>query len=200
MIFLKYLNQINTLKIGKKIRLSVFIIFTYLFFINFVNGQDMNNENENRLHLELKDGIVVIQLLPDLAPNHVNRIKELARMNFYDNTPIHRVIDGFMAQMGDPTGSGSGGSDLPDLKSEFSNEPHVRGIVSMARTPDPNSANSQFFIMFDSAPSLDNQYTVWGKVIEGMDFVDNIKKGDGMNGIVEDPDFIISLKVAADIN
>ncbi len=200
MIFLKYLNQINTLKIGKKIRLSVYIIFTYLFFINFVNGQDMNNENENRLHLELKDGIVVIQLLPDLAPNHVNRIKELARMNFYDNTPIHRVIDGFMAQMGDPTGSGSGGSDLPDLKSEFSNEPHVRGIVSMARTPDPNSANSQFFIMFDSAPSLDNQYTVWGKVIEGMDFVDNIKKGDGMNGIVEDPDFIISLKVAADIN
>tara|TARA_Y100000589_G_C27107911_1_gene610941 strand:+ start:225 stop:827 length:603 start_codon:yes stop_codon:yes gene_type:complete len=200
MIFLEYLNQINTLKIGKKIRLSVYIIFTYLFFINFVNGQDMNNENENRLHLELKDGIVVIQLLPDLAPNHVNRIKELARMNFYDNTPIHRVIDGFMAQMGDPTGSGSGGSDLPDLKSEFSNEPHVRGIVSMARTPDPNSANSQFFIMFDSAPSLDNQYTVWGKVIEGMDFVDNIKKGDGMNGIVEDPDFIISLKVASDIN
>ncbi len=200
MIFLKYLNQINTLKIGKKIRLSVYIIFTYLFFINFVNGQDMNNEIENRLHLELKDGIVVIQLFPDLAPNHVNRIKELARMNFYDNTPIHRVIDGFMAQIGDPTGSGSGGSDLPDLKSEFSNEPHVRGIVSMARTPDPNSANSQFFIMFDSAPSLDNQYTVWGKVIEGMDFVDNIKKGDGMNGIVEDPDFIISLKVAADIN
>ena len=194
MIFIKYLNQINTLKIGKKIRLSVYIIFTYLFFINFVNGQDMNNEIENRLHLELKDGIVVIQLFPDLAPNHVNRIKELARMNFYDNTPIHRVIDGFMAQMGDPTGSGSGGSDLPDLKSEFSNEPHVRGIVSMARTPDPNSANSQFFIMFDSAPSLDNQYTVWGKVIEGMDFVDKIKKGDGSNGSVSNPDKIISFK------
>ena len=159
----------------------------------------MNNKLENMLHLELKDGTVIIELLPDLAPNHVERIKKLARMNFYDNTPIHRVIEGFMAQMGDPTGTGSGGSDFPDLNAEFNNEPHVRGIVSMARTPDPDSANSQFFIMFDSAPSLDGQYTVWGRVIEGMEFVDKIKKGDGMNGIVEDPDSIVSLKVAADI-
>ncbi|PPR77705.1 MAG: Peptidyl-prolyl cis-trans isomerase B [Alphaproteobacteria bacterium MarineAlpha2_Bin1] len=198
-MFLKYYNRIIMTKINKKIKHCAYIIFASLFLINSVNGQDMDNELENRLHLELKGGVVVIQLYPELAPNHVKRIKELARMNFYDNTPIHRVIDGFMAQMGDPTGTGSGGSDLPDLKSEFSNEPHVRGIVSMARTPDPNSANSQFFIMFDSAPSLDNQYTVWGKVIEGMEFVDKIKKGDDMNGIVDNPDFIISLKVASDI-
>tara|TARA_B100002051_G_C16631137_1_gene583342 strand:+ start:534 stop:1121 length:588 start_codon:yes stop_codon:yes gene_type:complete len=178
------------------------ISYTFLAFfltLSSVNGQEMNNKLENMLHLELKDGTVIIELLPDLAPNHVERIKKLARMNFYDNTPIHRVIEGFMAQMGDPTGTGSGGSDFPDLNAEFNNEPHVRGIVSMARTPDPDSANSQFFIMFDSAPSLDGQYTVWGRVIEGMEFVDKIKKGDGMNGIVEDPDSIVSLKVAADI-
>ena len=178
------------------------ISYTFLAFfltLSSVNGQEMNNKLENMLHLELKDGTVIIELLPDLAPNHVERIKKLARMNFYDNTPIHRVIDGFMAQMGDPTGTGSGGSDFPDLKAEFNNEPHIRGIVSMARTPDPDSANSQFFIMFDSAPSLDGQYTVWGRVIEGMEIVDKIKKGDGMNGIVEDPDSIVSLKVAADI-
>ncbi len=190
----KYINRLNNF-----FKLIRYLALASLFFINFANGQEMKNELENRLHLELKDGVVVIQLFPELAPNHVNRIKQLARMNFYDNTPIHRVIDGFMAQMGDPTGSGSGGSDFPDLKAEFNSESHVRGIVSMARTPDPDSANSQFFIMFDAAPSLDNQYTVWGKVIEGMSFVDNIKKGDGMNGIVDEPDFIISLKVAADI-
>ena len=181
------------------LKIISYIVLAFFLTLSSVNGQQMDNKLENTLHLELKDGIVIIELFPDLAPNHVERIKKLARMGFYDNTPIHRVIDGFMAQMGDPTGTGSGGSDFPDLKAEFNNEPHVRGILSMARTPDPDSANSQFFIMFDSSPSLDGQYTVWGKVIEGMEFVDKIKKGDGMNGIVDDPDYIVSLKVAADI-
>ena len=191
--FIKY-NICNGL-----LKIISYILLAFFLTLSSINGQQMDNKLENRLHLELKDGIVIIELFPDLAPNHVERIKKLARMGFYDNTPIHRVIDGFMAQMGDPTGTGSGGSDFPDLKAEFNNEPHVRGILSMARTPDPDSANSQFFIMFDSSPSLDGQYTVWGKVIEGMEFVDKIKKGDGMNGIVDDPDYIVSLKVAADI-
>ena len=136
---------------------------------------------------------------PDLAPGHVARIKELARAGFYDNTPIHRVIDGFMAQMGDPTGTGSGGSDKSNLKAEFSREPHVRGTASMARTNDPNTANSQFFICFAPAPFLDGQYTVWGRVTEGMDVVDKIKKGAGQSGSVRDPDKIVHVRVAADV-
>jgi peptidylprolyl isomerase len=163
-------------------------------------GQAFAADPENTLYLELKDGRVVIEMRPDLAPNHVERIKTLARQGFYDNTPIHRVIDGFMAQMGDPSGTGSGGSDLPDLKAEFSREKHVRGVTSMARTPDPNSANSQFFIMFGPTPSLDGQYTIWGRVVEGMEHVDKIKKGSGRNGIVRNPDRIISMKVAADVD
>lgn len=162
-------------------------------------GQALAADPENTLYLELQNGRVVIEMRPDLAPNHVERIKMLARQGFYDDTPIHRVIDGFMAQMGDPTGTGSGGSDLPDLRAEFSRERHVRGVVSMARTPDPNSANSQFFIMFGSSPSLDGQYTIWGKVVEGMEHVDNIKRGVGRGGIVRRPDRIISMKVAADV-
>ncbi len=162
-------------------------------------GQAFAADPENTLYLELKDGRVVIELRPDLAPNHVERMKTLAREGFFDNTPIHRVIDGFMAQMGDPTGTGGGGSELPDLRAEFSNEKHVRGVVSMARTPDPNSANSQFFIMFDAAPFLDGQYTIWGRVTEGMEYVDQIKKGRGQNGIVRNPDRIVSMKVAADV-
>ena len=154
---------------------------------------------ENTLYLQLKDGRVVIELRPDLAPGHVARIKELAREGFYDGVVFHRVIDGFMAQGGDPTGTGMGGSDKPDLQAEFSAEPHVRGTMSMARTADPNSANSQFFIMFDRAPHLDRQYTVWGQVVSGMEFVDNIKRGGGGNGIVDDPDKIVSMKVAADV-
>ena len=140
-------------------------------------------------------GDVVIKLRPDLAPGHVERIAGLARDGFYDGVVFHRVIPGFMAQGGDPTGTGTGGSDLPDLKAEFNDEPHVRGTCSMARTANPDSANSQFFICFDDARFLDKQYTVWGKVIEGMDNVDKIKRGEP----VQNPDKIKSLKVAADV-
>ncbi|MDB5542737.1 MAG: Peptidyl-prolyl cis-trans isomerase, partial [Devosia sp.] len=132
---------------------------------------------------------------PDLAPNHVAHIKKLAREGFYDGIVFHRVIDGFMAQTGDPTGTGTGSSKYPNLKQEFSAEPHVRGVASMARAQDPNSANSQFFIVFNDARFLDRQYTVWGKVIEGMENVDQIKRGEP----VRDPDSMVSVKVAADI-
>jgi peptidylprolyl isomerase len=151
---------------------------------------------ENTLLLQLKDGTVTIQLRPDLAPNHVARLKELTRKGFYDGVVFHRVIAGFMAQTGDPTGTGSGGSDLPDLNAEFTNTHFGRGVIGMARTNDPNSANSQFFIMYDDASSLDGQYTVFGEVVSGMEFVDNIKKGDEAdNGMVTDPDKIISAKI-----
>ncbi|MFO0070285.1 MAG: peptidylprolyl isomerase, partial [Alphaproteobacteria bacterium] len=131
---------------------------------------------------------------------HVARIKELTRKGFYDGLNFHRVIDGFMAQTGDPRGDGAGGSDLPDLKAEFSTAKHVRGTVSMARAGDPHSANSQFFICFKPAPFLDGHYTIWGQVVEGMEFVDAIKRGDeANNGAVDNPDKIISLKVAADV-
>jgi peptidylprolyl isomerase len=153
---------------------------------------------ENTLIMELKTGRVVIAMRPDLAPKHVARIKELVRKGFYDGTPFHRVIDGFMAQGGDPTGTGTGGSGFK-LQAEFSSEHHVRGTVSMARAQDPNSADSQFFICFAPAPFLDGQYTIWGQVIEGMDHVDQIKKGDGPNGLVHDPDKIVWMKVAADV-
>src|SRR3954454_12814638 len=143
--------------------------------------------------LETTKGRVVIALRPDLAPNHVERIKTLASQGFYDGVPFHRVIDGFMAQTGDPTGTGSGGSDLPDLNAEFNSEPHVRGTCSMARTSAPHSANSQFFICFDDARFLDKQYTVWGKVVEVMDIVDEIKRGEP----VRDPDKIVSARVGA---
>jgi len=157
---------------------------------------------ENVLVLELKDGIVRIELLPDLAPQHVEQIKALTRRGFYDGIVFHRVIDGFMAQTGDPTGTGRGGSDLPDLPAEFSAEPFERGVVGMARSQSPNSGNSQFFITLAPARFLDKQYTVWARVIEGMDFVDMIKKaprGD-QSGTVRDPDKIISLRVAADVD
>ena len=149
---------------------------------------------ENTLILETTKGRVVIELRPDLAPKHVERIKTLARQGFYDGIAFHRVIDGFMAQTGCPQGTGTGGSDLPDLQAEFNAEPHVRGVCSMARTNYPHSANSQFFICFDDARFLDKQYTVWGKVTEGMENVDKIKRGEP----VRDPDRIVSMKVAAD--
>jgi cyclophilin family peptidyl-prolyl cis-trans isomerase len=152
---------------------------------------------ENTLIMQLTYGRVVIEMRPDLAPKHVARIKELVRQGFYDVTPFHRVIEGFMAQGGDPTGTGTGGSGKK-LPAEFSNEKHVRGTVSMARSADPNSADSQFFIVFQDAPWLDGKYTIWGKVTEGMEFVDKIKRGEGQNGIVQNPDKIISMKVAAD--
>jgi cyclophilin family peptidyl-prolyl cis-trans isomerase len=150
------------------------------------------------LILELKDGPVKIKLRPDLAPEHVERVKTLAGRGFYDGIVFHRVIPGFMAQTGDPTGTGSGGSDLPNLKAEFSNEPHKKGTCSAARTANPNSANSQFYICFDDAPWLDRQYSVWGQVVEGMDNVDKIKKGgEHNNGAISgEPDKIIKAWIA----
>ena len=152
------------------------------------------------LILDLKDGPVKIRLRSDLAPGHVARIKELAGKGFYDGVVFHRVIPGFMAQTGDPTGTGSGGSDLPDLKAEFSDEKHKRGTVSAARTANPNSANSQFYICFDNAPWLDRQYSVWGEVVEGMDNVDKIKKGgEHNNGTISGaPDKILKARIETD--
>lgn len=149
---------------------------------------------ENTLLLETSKGSITIELRPDLAPGHVERIKELAREGFYDGIIFHRVIDGFMAQVGCPKGTGTGGSDKPDLKAEFNNEPHVRGTCSMARTSAPHSANSQFFICFEDARFLDKQYTVWGQVTDGMDVVDQLAKGEPPRN----PDRIVSMKVAAD--
>jgi cyclophilin family peptidyl-prolyl cis-trans isomerase len=182
-----------------RILTSIFILF--FLFTNQLIAQ------ENIMILKLKDGDVKIELFEDVAPNHVKRIKELADSGKYDNVVFHRVIDGFMAQTGDvkfgnsESGNfdlrraGMGGSDLPDLKQEFSSVPHDRGTLSMARSSDPDSANSQFFICFKPAPFLDRQYTVFGKVLEGMEFVDMIKRGDeNNNGSVSDPDKIISFK------
>ncbi|QDO98519.1 peptidylprolyl isomerase [Ferrovibrio terrae] len=158
----------------------------------------MSADLENTLYLELKDGRVTIALRPDLAPNHVERIKTLVRQNFYDGLKFHRVIEGFMAQTGDPRGDGTGGSG-ENLKAEFNDEPHVRGTCSMARASSPNSADSQFFICFADARFLDKQYTVWGQVTEGMEHVDKIKRGSqAKNGSVTDPDKIVSMRVAAD--
>jgi len=182
---------------------TLFKFFVVFFFIFNNNANSM----ENIMILKLKDGDVKIELFDDVAPNHVKRIKELANEGKYDNVVFHRVIDGFMAQTGDVKfgnssnkdfdlrRAGMGGSNLPDLKSEFNELPHLKGTLSMARSADPNSANSQFFICFEPAPFLDRQYTVFGKVIEGMEFVDKIKRGDSNNnGAVSDPDKIISFR------
>ena len=182
---------------------KIFIKMLILFFL--ITNQSI--AEENIMILKLKDGDVKIELFEDVAPNHVKRIKELADSGKYDNVVFHRVIDGFMAQTGDVKfgnseskdfdlrRAGMGGSDLPDLNQEFNSLPHDRGTLSMARSSDPNSANSQFFICFKPAPFLDRQYTVFGKVLEGMEFVDNIKRGDeSNNGAVTDPDKIISFK------
>ena len=156
---------------------------------------------ENTLHIDLEGGRVVVRLRPDLAPKHVERVKQLAREGFYDGTPFHRVIEGFMAQGGDPSGTGSGGSTLPNLPAEFTrNAQFLRGTVGAARTGDPNSANSQFFIMFAPASHLDGQYTIWGEVVSGMEHVDNIKRGSGGSGSVSNPDKIVRMQVAADAN
>ena len=155
---------------------------------------------DNTLYMELKTGRVVIQLLPDLAPKHVERVKMLAREHFYDGTPFHRVIEGFMAQGGDPTGTGSGGSSYPDLKAEFTTKrKFLRGTVGAARTGNPDSANSQFYIMFGPASHLDGQYTIWGQVVGGMELVDQLKRGSGGGGTVSNPDKIITVRVAADV-
>jgi peptidylprolyl isomerase len=153
-----------------------------------------NTDPENTLYLDLKDGRVVIQLYPEEAPNHVARVKELTREGFYDGVVFHRVIDGFMAQTGDPTGTGTGGSDKPDLKAEFNQKNFGRGTIGAARTNDPNSANSQWFICFDDCSFLNGQYTIWGQVVSGMEFVDKIKRGEPPS----DPDKIVKLQVAAD--
>ena len=181
-------------------------ILSYVLILFFINANQLIAE-ENIMILKLKDGDVKIELFEDVAPNHVKRIKELANSGKYDNVVFHRVIDGFMAQTGDVQfgnseskdfdlrRAGMGGSDMPDLEQEFNSLPHDRGTLSMARAQDPNSANSQFFICFQPAPFLDRQYTVFGKVIEGMEFVDKIKRGDqNNNGAVTDPDKIISFK------
>ncbi len=177
------------------------LILIFLFISSNLSAE------ENTMILKLKDGEVKIELFPDVAPGHVKRIKELANSGKYNGVVFHRVIDGFMAQTGDVqfgnseskefnlSRAGMGGSDLPDLKAEFNNLPHERGTLSMARSQNPDSANSQFFICFQPAPFLDRQYTVFGKVISGMEFVDKIKRGDSNNnGAVTDPDKIISFK------
>jgi peptidylprolyl isomerase len=173
--------------------MPLFVAISFMFA-----GATAAMDKENTLYIDLKDGRVVIEMLPNLAPNHVAQIKKLAREGKYDGVPFHRVIEGFMAQTGDPTGTGSGGMGDP-LKAEFSKEPHVRGTVSMARTNDPNSARSQFFIVFKDSNFLDGQYTVWGKVTSGMEFVDKIKRGAAGSGAVAAPaDKMIKVQVAAD--
>jgi peptidylprolyl isomerase len=161
-------------------------------------GTAMAADAENTLYMDVPFGRVVIAMRPDLAPNTCAQIKALVRRGFYDGVPFHRVIEGFMAQTGDPTGTGMGGSGHT-LRAEFSSEKHVRGVVSMARSADLNSADSQFFIMFAPNPALDDKYTIWGAVTAGMDFVDKIKKGDpARNGSVTNPDKIVKMQVAAD--
>ena len=178
---------------------KIIVIFIFILF----NKPTL--AKEDTMILKLKDGNVIIELFSDKAPNHVKRFKQLSKEKKYDGVVFHRVIDGFMAQTGDVEygnsnldtydiqRAGTGGSEYPDLKAEFSNIPHERGTLSMARSSDPNSANSQFFICFKASPSLDRQYTVFGKVVQGMEFVDLIKRGEGSNGEVSDPDQIISL-------
>ena len=176
------------------LRRFVFVCFMALAFLARQSGAV---DLENTIYLELKDGRVTIEMRPDLAPNHVARIKELVRQEFYNGVVFHRVIEDFMAQTGDPTGTGSGGSGQ-NLDAEFTNEKHLRGTVSMARAGDPNSADSQFFIVFKTAPWLDGQYSIWGQVTDGMDVVDKIKMGAPGSGTVNEPDKIVSMQVAAD--
>lgn len=174
----------------KKLFAALFAVFS---FSTPVKAQTPNPNDNNIVYMELKDGIVEIELLPEVAPNHVKRIKELVGEGFYNGLKFHRVIEGFMAQTGDPLGTGTGGSGQ-NIDAEFNNTPHVRGVVSMARAQNPNSADSQFFICFDDARFLDNQYTAFGKVIKGMELVDNIKKGASYkNGEVENPDIIVKM-------
>ena len=164
-----------------------------------VEPVNLDIDKENALYLDLKAGRVVIKLRPDLAPNHVERIKKLTRAGFYNGLKFHRVIAGFMVQTGDPRGDGTGGSKYPDLKAEFTNTPFKKGTVGAARSASPDSANSQFYIMLGRSPHLDNKYSVWGEVVQGMAFVTRIKLGDkAQNGTVTDPDIIVKMQVAAD--
>ena len=177
---------------GRAIPAVALVLFVAVH--NPVAAQDL----ENTLYLDVKYGRVVIQMRPDLAPRHVAQIKRLVRKEFYDGLAFHRVIAGFMVQGGDPRGDGTGGSGTT-LPAEFSREKHVRGVLSMARAASPNSADSQFFIMLAASPFLDNKYTIWGKVVSGMEHVDRIKKGSGRSGMVRNPDRIVSMRVAADV-
>ena len=186
--------------LGALLKRLIFSFSLLLLFFLTIGESMADRKKEDLIYLELKTGRVVIETKPDIAPNHVKRIKELVSEGFYDGIVFHRVIDGFMAQTGDPKGDGTGGSDKPDLKAEFSKTNHGRGAVSMARAQNPDSANSQFFICFDDASFLDGNYTVWGQVIEGMEFVDQIKKGDGPNGSVSIPDKIIKMQLATEAN
>ncbi len=175
-------------------------VFAFLFGMLAAGAGPHAAGPEDMLYLDLKDGRVVIEMRPDLAPRHVARIKELVGQGFYDGLPFHRVIDGFMAQTGDPRGDGTGGSGV-NIPAEFSDEPYQRGTLGMARSRDPDSADSQFFIMFTRYPSLDGEYTVWGKVVEGMEYVDKIKKAPptSRGGTVDDPDRIVRMRMAADV-
>jgi len=177
-----------------------FLALIGLMMTAAANDAKAGPDPENTLVMELQDGRVLIEMLPAVAPNHVARIKELVRAGFYDGQVFHRVIDGFMAQTGDPTGTGTGGSGQK-IKAEFSDEPFLRGTVGMARAGHPDSADSQFFITFAPARFLDKQYTVWGRVIEGMEHVDAIKKAPAgrQSGVVDDPDKMINLRVLADV-
>lgn len=175
---------------------SLLIALSLTLFLAPASANEL--DPENTLYLDLKYGRVVIELYPRVARNHVARIKELTRQKFYDGLKFHRVIDGFMAQTGDPMGTGAGGSGKK-IRAEFSNIPHDRGIVSMARANNPNSADSQFFIVFQNSNFLDGKYTVFGKVVEGMKYVDQIKRGYGSSGTVRNPDIIISMRVMADV-
>ena len=174
------------------------LIFAFMNHASAQKNKQQIQDLENILYIDLKYGRVVIEMMPKTAPQHVERIKVLARKKFYDGIVFHRVIDGFMAQTGDPTGTGMGGSKLPDLRAEFSDEPHIRGALSMARASDPNSGNSQFFIVTSDSRFLDGQYTVWGRVIKGMEFVDKIKKGSGQSGKVSEPDVMLKVRVGSD--
>ena len=176
-------------------RRIVHLFWSLLLAMSITNGSAQAGDPENTLYLDTDHGRVVIELYPDLAPKHVERIKELTREGFYDGIVFHRVIDDFMAQTGDPTGTGRGGSEKPDLPAEFSNTAKLeRGTLGMARAQNPNSANSQFFINFTATPFLDGQYTIWGKVVEGMEFVDKIARGEPPAS----PDKIVKMQVAAD--
>ncbi|MBT5073673.1 MAG: peptidylprolyl isomerase [Kordiimonadaceae bacterium] len=180
-----------------KISIKAFVAFILLTFMPVISmAQNAELDLENTLYLDLKDGRVVIKMFPEVAPNHVAQIKRLTRTGYYDGIIFHRVLEGFMAQTGDPTGTGSGGSGT-NIDAEFSDLPHYKGRVSMARTNDPNSADSQFFICLAFSPHLDGQYTVWGEVVGGMRYVDNIKKG--VVPALTDPDKIIKMQVAADV-
>ena len=178
---------------------AALVAFMLMFGVHYANAQTL--DPQNTLYLELKDGRVVIRLRPDLAPKHVEQIKALVRQGFYDGIVFHRVIEGFMAQTGDPTGTGMGGSKLLNLPGEFTPQPFNRGTLGMARSNDPNSANSQFFICFQPSAFLNGKYTVFGEVVSGMEFVDKIKKGDqAQNGMVKAPDKIVKIQVMADTN